>query len=208
MIKTIYTVNLNNYDTFKEPAIITPGWNYIYYTNDKSIKSNVWEVVHIDTLDAKEARRLKIFNPYQNNDISIWIDSSMLINCNLDEFVKKYAKADFNLMTHPDRNCIYKEAEACIKRKKDNEIIIKRQIEKYRHLNYPENNGMVATGILIRKNSASVIEFCKKWWNEVRQHSRRDQISFNFVNWHNPIDYYQFPFEVLKNEFILNKHNK
>lgn len=207
MLKTLYTANFNGYDVFREPAVVTPGWNYIYFTNDKNIKSNIWDVRYVRNIRAKEARFIKIMNPAcSHHDLSIWIDSSITINCNLDNFIDKYSKSDFNLLKHPNRNCVYQEAEACIKRKKDNVNVIKAQVINYRALGYPFNNGMVATGMLIRKRSKAINDFCEKWWQEVNRFSKRDQLSFNFINWKNPIPYHLIPFEVLQNEFILNKH--
>jgi hypothetical protein len=209
MEKVIYTCNLNNYDSLKEPTIITPGWRYVYYTNDMNdmnLRSTVWEPLYINVAGSKEARRVKILNPHREADISIWIDASMTINCDLDKFVQQNCKSDFNLLSHPDRRCIYEEAEVCIKRKKDDPNIITNQINSYRQQNYPRNNGMVATGVIVRRKNELVNQFCEKWWGEVSKGSRRDQLSFNYVNWKNPINYNLIPFDILKSDFILNKH--
>ena len=111
-------------------------------------------------------------------------------------------------MIHPHRDCVYEEAKACIQRKKDKSITIEAQINKYRFLNYPERNGMVATGIIVRRKNEEIDKFCELWWREVREHSKRDQLSFNFINWITPINYHQFPFEVLTKEFLLHKHGR
>ena len=87
MKKTIYTVNLNGYDSFKEPLIVTPNWNYEYITDNRDFKSDIWNISYIEKTDVKQARRMKIISPYKDDDIYIWIDSSIQINCNLDDFI-------------------------------------------------------------------------------------------------------------------------
>lgn len=208
MEKVIFTAIFNNYDTLKEPTITTPGWDYVCFTDDIKLKSKTWIMIYMENIQPKEERKLKILNPvYSQTDLSIWVDGSIQINCNLDKFVTQYCKSDFNLMKHNIRNCVYMEAAECIKRKKDDPEIINKQMEVCREMNYPENAGMVATGILIRRKSKAVEQFCKAWWTVVATHSRRDQLSFNVVEYNNPIEHTLFPFEVLKKEFILHKHN-
>jgi hypothetical protein len=58
-------------------------------------------------------------------------------------------------------------------------------MEKYKSLNYPVNNGLASCGIIFRKHTSKIAEFNEAWWNEITKHSRRDQLSFNYVmhNW-------------------------
>ena len=206
-MKVIYTAISDNYDTLKDPSIITPGWQYICYTNNKALKSNVWKIIYVDSLTVKEQRNIKIITPFEY-DVCIWIDGSIKINCDLDNFLKKYHKDFFTLMKHPHRDCVYEEAVACMFKKKDKNCIIEKQVENYKQLQYPKHNGMVATGVIIRNNHPTIKEFCQRWWREVALGSCRDQLSFNFTIWNHPIQYNLIPFDILKNELILNKHTK
>ncbi len=214
MEKIIYTVITNNYDTLKEPLIITPGWKYICFTDDPLVKASnldsIWEAIFIPIEWSKlnkVERFIKINLLDEEHDESIWIDASITINTNLDEFVKKYCLKNFTLMKHPLRDCIYKEAEECIIRKKDDKQTIREQVHHYRtRENYPENNGLVATGVMYRKNTDEIRKFCEKWWHEVERWSRRDQLSFNFVAREMKLDYHTIPFSILKSEFILGLH--
>jgi hypothetical protein len=42
------------------------------------------------------------------------------------------------------------------------------------------DNGLVATGLIIRKNTREVMNFCDEWLNEVETHSIRDRWSYVF----------------------------
>lgn len=75
---------------------------------------------------------------------------------------------------HSDgRNCIYKEAEVCIRRNKDDKNVILAQAEKYEKERYPENNGLISTGVILRRhNDPKIIETMDAWWNEVENFSK------------------------------------
>lgn len=207
MRKVIYTAISDSYDTLKDPAIITKEWRYICYTNNKDIKSDVWEIIYLDSLTVKQQRKIKIIPPFEY-DLCIWIDGSMKINCDLDVFINTYHSGYFTLMKHPQRNCVYEEAVACIKRKKDDHNVIDEQVLAYKNRGYPADNGMVATGVIVRNNCGVVKVFCEYWWNQVERYSKRDQLSFNVSVYYCKIIYNLIPFDILKTEFILNKHNK
>ena len=114
---------------------------------------------------------------------TVWVDGSQsfkpirlfadLIEPNLQHNIATFK--------HPIRNCIYHELNACIRYRKDNEILMRQQIAKYKAENYPAYNGMVETACVIRRNSSDTVAFNKAWWEEIDKHSLRDQLSFNYV---------------------------
>lgn len=85
-----------------------------------------------------------------------------------------------------------------------------KQIEIIKEANYPPENGLISAAVLIRKhNDSTVIKVMEDWWYFVKNYSKRDQLSFNFVAWkHN------FKYDILKgdiregNEYfkLLNRH--
>lgn len=206
-MKVIYTCILGDYDTLKEPTVYTPGWKYICYT-DQDFESDTWNIVKIEG-GQRDQREYKL-DPFGVDsidvDLSIWIDGSIQINCDLDWFVKMFHKSDFSTMKHPSRICVYDEAQACKQLNKDDHAVIDAQMDKYRTVNYPANSGMVATGIIIRNHTKEVEEFCAAWSDELMDHSVRDQLSFNYVARKLDLDFTTFPFMVLMNEMKLYPH--
>jgi len=207
----IYTAIFGKYDTLKEPTVITKGWKYICFTNRKDIKSDVWEIKHIENKNlsnVKAARCIKIrFFDYIDADLSIWCDASMQININLDDFVKQYHRGDFTTLQHPARKCIYEEGYACIKLKKDKQETINKQMLRYYNEKVPQHLGMIQSGLMIRNRNKDVISFCSEWFKEVKNGSCRDQLSFNYVVWKTKlIKPYLISSNILKNEFRLHRH--
>lgn len=187
----MYTAIIGKYDYLKEPKIVSEGFDYICFTDDVTLKSKVWKIRLVNNnqgLDySRLSKKIKILCTtfLKEYDLSIWIDGSISINCDLNIFLdKNYHGEDLVIMTHPERNCVYEEAKACIRIKKDNPTIINKQIEGYRQEGYPEGNGMVHACIMIRNHqSKNINEFMDRWWNEVYTKSKRDQLSFNYILW-------------------------
>src|SRR2546422_511368 len=44
MRKAVYTFIFGGYDDLKSPAIFTPGWDYICFTDDPTLRSDIWDV--------------------------------------------------------------------------------------------------------------------------------------------------------------------
>lgn len=185
MSKVIYTAIFGSNDELKEPQIITPGWKYICFTN-QDIQSNVWTIVQRPLLErgpAFTARYYKLmFSHHIDADFSIWIDASYIINCNLDQWSKRFIPP-FTAAAHPDRDCFYEEADAVISHGRDNKDNVLPQIEHYKGQGLPEHNGLIASGILMRSHDRVVINFCTTWWNELCKFSIRDQLSWPLVDW-------------------------
>lgn len=215
MKSVLYTCIIGDYDMLLDPAYITPGWDYICFTDNYNVKSKVWKIVHIDSKydNTRQAREVKVKSQFYlpNYDISIWADGSVIPNCNLDLFVNTYLNdgSDLAVSMHPDRNCVYQEISKCVELNKDD---IPTMLE-YRNLlkkqGYPAFNGLVQTGIIIRKHSSEQLKiFSELWWKEILQYSARDQLSFNYIMHNNPITYNMFSADVFNNEFILYRHSK
>lgn len=189
--KVIYTCITNNYDDLIEDEFYLEDYDYICFTNNENLKSNRWKIEKIpSTLSSlspvKQARYIKT-HPHKflsNYELSVWIDGSVKI---LNDFSELINSSVIQIPQHPNRNCIYKEAVAVLKQKKDTKENIDKQIIKYHELGFPENYGLVQSNIIIRKhNDKNCIKLMEDWWNEIKNGSHRDQLSFNYVLWKNP----------------------
>lgn len=198
----IYTAIIGGYDKLNE---YTTNCRKLCFTDNASLRSTTWEVVKVRPL-MKIHRKIKIlphlFLP--PHERSIWIDGNIKPTMDIEKFAED--KSGFWVMQHPVRNCIYQEAAACIALRKDNPRTITRQISKYRAEGYPEHNGMVSTGVLIRDNVYQ--EFLNSWWKEVYEHSVRDQLSFNYAATKHNLKFQTFPFlyGLQKDRHIKNKY--
>lgn len=138
-------------------------------------------------------------------EYSIWIDGSFEIKKDIQQLLN-YS----SLMTavrHPDRNCIYKEMDACSMWRLDDTVTIQKQKERYESLGYPINNGLIASGFLFReRNHLKVIAVMERWWEEVKNYSKRDQLSFNYSTWENKFEFQYLEWQELLHYFSIHPH--
>lgn len=186
MKKCLYTIHFGGYDEPHEP-FVSEGWDYIMFTNRTDIKSDIWQIRHVTTpLPNYLAARYVYINSHlfvpPEYDFSLMIGGQIHVIGDLNNLDIDYG-ADFNMMKHPCRTCIYKEAEVIERENIDKSGNYKAQIQRYRNEGFPEDYGLNACGIIGRHRLKRVEEFERLWWNNVLQGSYRDQLSFDYVRW-------------------------
>lgn len=145
----------------------------------------------------RQARAHKILahRLFKNCRYSLWIDGCLqVVDKNIIGTMEKHLEnADICVFKHRVRNCIYEEVDACIKQKKDDESIMLKQVERYLEEGYPANNGLGETTALLRRHNKATMEFNELWWEEIKNGSYRDQLSFNYIAWKLGVNYEVFP---------------
>ena len=194
-------------DNLKEPKFVPKGCDFICFS-DSSWSSKKWIVKPIESIDSDPVLSAKIYKILPHHflkeyEYSIWVDGYFVIRGDVTILLEKYlAKAPMALYKHPQRNCIYEEAEACIELNKDNAETIRKQMELYRAEGYPKNNGLLACGLILRKNCPVVNKNDEDWWLEIRKHSKRDQLSFPYIARKNNLSYAVIDDNVWDNPYI------
>jgi len=173
--KIIYTAIIGNYDNLIEMPKQN-SWRYLCFT-DQNLTSDTWEIIKVSGKD-KLCRQIKllphIFLP--PHEISVWIDGNIEVDCNLDSLIH----ADYCLMKRPRETNIYEEAQILIDAHKEQKEIIDKQINQY-NCEFTNIPGLMATGVLIRRNTIQNNSINEKWCSEVERHSKRDQLSFPYI---------------------------
>lgn len=214
----IYTAIFGDYDDLKEPQCDIHGCDLLCFTDNQELKFSKLRIIHKKKLfDDDNNRSAKIFKilPHlflSDYEYSIWIDGSVLIKSSkILELVDKYLDAyDLALFAHPLRNCVYDELSACIKFNKDDPEIMRRQVNRYQATNYPAENGLTANSVILRRhNSESIKMISHEWWNEIVNHSKRDQLSLNYILWKYQINYNILDFDIRDNKYFrIMRHKK
>lgn len=205
MKQIIYTCITNNYDELQDPYIISNDFNYICYT-DTPHKSDIWEIRPILKNCASHILTSRFHKTIGANlidaDITIWQDAKITFIQNQSHL---FDNKGITLIYHPKRNCIYDEAMKAIQLKKCDNKKIKQQIAKYKKEGMPINNGLYETAIVIRDKSQTSLNV--NWWNEIKLHSTRDQISLPYLIWKFNIKPNILNIDFLNNKlFTVNHH--
>lgn len=215
-----YTCITGNYDRLRVPSVPqSKDIDFVCFTDDNRLQSDFWQIRMIpDELNGlsqvKQQRVVKIcpHRYLKEYDISIWVDGNLEIVGDVRKLVDEYDldKADLYVRVHPRRNCIYDEAEAVIKQRKDLTAKVPIQVAKYRQEGYPAHIGMVETNILLRKHNSTSCQIVDNYWAaELLRYSHRDQLSFNYICWklHFNIGIMLKQFSIRKNQYFrFNSH--
>lgn len=175
----IYSAIYGDYDKpKKQPLGIKP----ILFTD--SIESEDYEVRKVHRAEEHPRMRAKYFKcmPHQvlDCDISIWIDGSATIKTPYfkEWCLEKLGDNDIALFKHPDRDCIYDEANVSRGMLKYKSLAILEQVMEYKRGGYPVHGGLWACGLLIRRHNDKVKKFNKLWWRHNNKYTYQDQLSF------------------------------
>jgi len=188
----VYTAIFGNYDNLIEPKEKYDGCDFICFTDQEHIKSNIWEIRHIKECDIPPNvmnRKYKILSHLflSEYEWSLYVDTNVAILKNPLYLANKYLiKYNMVVPKHFARNCVYEEAKYCVMLGKAKYDEVKKQMDEYKKDGLPENFGLGENGILLRKhNDRKVIKVMNDWWAEFNQHTKRDQLSLSYAIWKN-----------------------
>lgn len=212
---------------YPQPAL--KGVEFICFS-DRMHATKGWKVIVVPEIfkndNVRNNRYYKIL-PHKmlaTYDYSIYIDGNFVIlksplelinnemlNCKLLAFDHSQTEKD-------PRDCIYKEYDAIMDlytKKgvlKDDLDVIKSQIDFFKSKDYPENNGLIKGGVLIRKhNEPDVIAAMARWWYFIENYSKRDQLSFNYVAWETGLKFKFLPGDIRRGNpwfYMVSKNDR
>ena len=193
MPTAIYTVITGNYDTIKQPLVLTPGADYFLFTNNPHIRdAGVWKVVHIQSLNivgrterennillSRKVKMLPHVYLPQGYDLSIYIDADMLIKRPLTELLDALNKETlFAACRHSYCASVREEINDLINKGMVNGHQVEQQWQRYVEWGFKDDIGISENGLLIRRHhDARVIQLMELWWGEYQQGCLRDQVS-------------------------------
>lgn len=187
----IYTAFTGDYDSLKEPEFIDKDAKYVCFTQNPDLKSDTWEIIQMEdsTLDDNRiAKQYKVFpNKYfPDYKYSFWLDGTFKIKGSIREYVSKYINSSMLTVVHPERDCIFDEAQASMHFPRYSNYTMTKQVEKYRNEGMPLHYGLPVLGALFRKHDdPEIISLMNQWWEEIINFTNQDQLSFSYLMWKN-----------------------
>lgn len=190
-----YTAIFGNIGDQLYPPERSGDTQYIAFVDDPTPRQAGWQLrppQWIRPDKRRQARQHKCLahELFPEADYTFWVDGCLTPLQPAQELVE-YLLNDHDLATfeHMERNCVYQELEACLRLHKDVPELMRKQIAKYRREGYPHHNGLAETTAVLRRNTPKIREFNQLWWDEIRNESTRDQLSFDYVCWKLGITY-------------------
>jgi len=198
----VYTAIFGDHDVLIDPQIVESGVDYVCFTDDETLRSDVWEIRNMTPMTdpALSNRRIKtLAHEYlEKYDTSVYIDGNIQIVGRVEPLVEDYlSTSDFAVYKHPKRTSVFEEAEACIERSKAEEGPVREQLKDYRDVGFPDNQDLSENRILFRRHKKPEIKkLMWSWWREVSERVNRDQLSLMFVLWKHNVEYNLIPHPV------------
>jgi hypothetical protein len=191
--RAIYTAIFGNYDRLSD--FPKTGENAdvdrICFSDDPALAHPQWEVrvvsppFHHPRLAAKYYKALphRVLPEY---DETVWVDASFRVRS--ESFVREVfgylGQAHIALFLHPERGCIYDEAEFCKKMPKYVDQRVLEQVAHYRAQGFPAGAGLFAGGVIARTTHDPEIRRLNELWLEENvRWTYQDQLSLPYLLW-------------------------
>ena len=206
----VYTVITGGYDRIHEPLYVNNELDYICFTDDSSMKSDVWKIVCIEDdmgLDSVHLQRYHKFFPHkvlEGYDYSIYLDGKNQIAGDLIEYIELYSgKQGMLCFPHPLREKLYQEIEEVAKLGKGNAEAMKAQVDHYREIGYDDSVPIIESCALVRSHHDEPLKLVMNdWWEEVCTRTHRDQLSIGYVCWKNRYTFDLCELNIYDNPYI------
>ena len=216
MKKVVYTINFDNYDLLRNItrqegfdyfAFLDTGLDQYNYSN-WTIVPVPYEIKNLNISVAKKTRYIKTHPHlfFKNYSLSIYIDAAYPIIGDLNEFLLRILEPKYNIycLEHYERNCIYQEIKEVVRVKREKKEMANIVEEKYKKENVPHDLGLIEGALMVRKhNEKECIYLMEQWWDQIKNYSHRDQLSFNYVLWKTGIKIKYFPKNFANRYFTL-----
>lgn len=155
----------------------------IMFTDNPDLEAPGWQVRHLplERLPSPmlRSRYVKCLPPV-DADVTLWVDGSLTLHPGyVDRCMDALGDAEWALMAHPWRDCIYDEFVECATNFgwKYPADAMRAQCERFREQGHPEHWGLFACTAMTRRHTARVDALCEAWWQENLNGSWMDQLS-------------------------------
>jgi uncharacterized coiled-coil protein SlyX len=185
--RAVYRALVGGYETLREEEVARDSSvPFICFTDDPTLTSDTWEIVHVERRLANDttrsARALKILGhpALDAFDETLWIDNTVALRAAPDELFDLWlGDADVAAPLHSFRASVLAEAEVVIDTGLDD---FARVYEQLAHYLAVDRGALEAnphwTGMLARRRTPATTRAMQSWWEDVLRYSRRDQLSF------------------------------
>ncbi len=206
----VYCVITGKYDELREPEYINDEWDYVLFTDDRSLRSDFWQIRYLENEDKLDPvhlqRKTKLLccEYLKEYDYSIYIDGKVVITGDMRKLIDEYGSGRPMICIDHYYNCkLEEEAAMCITMKKADRDMILKQVVSYAEEGFPDDLGQIDSCVLVRDHTkAAVNELMQRWWHEINDKTSRDQLSFAYSCWKEDFTYDTASIFLGNNEYV------
>lgn len=183
-MNVIYTVITGGKDTLSED-INTRGAIAVCFTDDPTLKSEKWEIRTIPSLykdvrrDSRTVKMLPhIFFPEAKH--SLYLDANIICKVPIQRLIDEWLQdADISVFQHHTRDCLFDEAQECIRLGLDDKEVIEQHVARY--ADFPKHKGLYQCGVILRRHTPKIKRLNEAWFAQYMTGCKRDQVSFPYA---------------------------
>lgn len=189
----LYTFVFGGYDRIYPPTQDEPNVDYIIFTDDAELSVPGWQTYCVDSSRFQSPKAAAVYHMALAHRVVTGYDLSILTGGNirrigpLRPMMERFAKLNtaMGVYAHPVRTRIAEEADTCINDGKvHNPDLLRQQIETYQSEGFPDDIGLIETGVMLRNhNQPDLDRVAEAWWAEFERWPTRDQISLPIALW-------------------------
>lgn len=147
--------------------------------------------------DVRRVSRLPKLLPHlylPEYELTLWTDAYFAVVGNVRDLMQMgLGEHDVAMRPTIGWDCVYEEAEVCLRRRLGVPDEIHRQVTHLREMGVPRHGGTFGAAIIARRRSPTAARLFDTWWEEYLQGSERDQIALPAALWRTGIQLGQLP---------------
>lgn len=159
----VYTCMFGHSEQFNDFHYERDDIDFVCFTDDPDLKSSFWriELQSRNFIDPGRASRFVKTQPHRffpDHDWSLYIDNIVKLKVPPKQIFDRFlanAASPLVCFKHPDRNCVYDEANVVLDLQFDDPGRVRGQMEHYHRLGYPRKNGLAKATISVAQTSRS-----------------------------------------------------
>lgn len=209
----VYTALFGDYDNLIDPIERFEGCDFICFTDQKDLKSEVWDIRLIEEchLPSNMMNRYYKIMPhcfFSDYDFSLYVDSNVSILKSPYYLKDRYlCDSSFAMPKHFLRSNIYDEAGVLLRSGRVTPKKLFKQMLYYKKDGYDGGNSLGENNILLRRHNelGLVMEL---WWANINKFTQRDQLSLMYILWKTKTNFSFLDESSRDNKFFSLKSHK
>ena len=213
----VYSVMTGDYDNIIDPLYVTPGIDYLLFTN-REIKKKVWKTIKVDNdglSDLMLSRRIKMLpQEYlpKGYDTCIYVDANVIIFGDITMLATKLnEQCHFAVSAHSVRNKVKEELDELVNLGMVDCSLADIVFSRYIAEGFEDNLGLGECTALVRHcGNYGLDKLMQTWWKEFSINGlNRDQISLMYCIWKEEYKAYELmDGHVMGNQFCTVQSHK
>jgi GT2 family glycosyltransferase len=185
----LVTAIIGSFDALLLPKYFEENVDYFCFSDTVTDGYGLYHLQtppYIDADPRRTARYIKtnLLKYIKGYDYVVWIDANVELKIRVTDLVQQISSSTHKLgaIKHPLRDNLFDEAEEILAWDLDDPDTVTEQIKRYQSIEILQTDPLIESNVLVMDaREERIHDFMRLWWNEINNHSRRDQLSIGYA---------------------------